>query len=401
MNTLPLDLYKVLEFGLGNDTWQQFVDHYLEKYDATVIDGFEFMPTQLGYTFSQLIASTGATTLPAYVDPESPGYESALREVQGMSGNIPTQKKFYRLNRVILQERLQLIQQVGRAALTPEMQRVFMGLLDESTDGLIQAYYNSLTHQRMQIVSTGKFVIDTVNNPRGLKGITIDFGIDPSHFDTLTSGDRWWTDADHTTANEGATSDPIKYIKDKVKKIRKENHFYGAMHVEMTQDLLDDLLGHSKVLERIGQMLMPNVTGTAAQVKTAQVTYAQNLSDEAKANYLGQLCGIKIVARDTYSFVDVPGTGADGKPDLVTTQVENFKKENISFVPDGKIGNIMGVTPLTLGYEPSKVASYNDGRLILSQRAIPETHSIYIESEAAQLCVPSVPQGMFISTVTV
>ena len=44
---------------------------------------------------------------------------------------------------------------------------------------------------------------------------------------------------------------------------------------------------------------------------------------------------------------------------------------------------------------------YDGGRLKLTQRANPETHSIYIESEAAQMCVPRMPQYMFISTVTV
>ena len=25
MNTLPIDLYKVIEYGLGGDTWQEFI----------------------------------------------------------------------------------------------------------------------------------------------------------------------------------------------------------------------------------------------------------------------------------------------------------------------------------------------------------------------------------------
>ncbi|MFQ7087193.1 MAG: hypothetical protein ACLRTD_22355 [Bacteroides sp.] len=33
MNTLPIDLYKVIEYGLGGDTWQEFIDRYKEKYD--------------------------------------------------------------------------------------------------------------------------------------------------------------------------------------------------------------------------------------------------------------------------------------------------------------------------------------------------------------------------------
>ena len=68
-------------------------------------------------------------TLPAYVDPESPGYEAALGELEGRTGNIPTQKKFYRLNRVTVRQQLQLLQRVGMSALTEEMQNVFLGLL--------------------------------------------------------------------------------------------------------------------------------------------------------------------------------------------------------------------------------------------------------------------------------
>ena len=182
MNTLPIDLYKVIEYGLGGDTWQEFIDRYKEKYDLLQIDGFEFEATKLDYTFSQLITSLGVKTLPAYVDPESPGYEAALGELEGRTGNIPTQKKFYRLNRVTVRQQLQLLQRVGMSALTEEMQNVFLGLLDESADGLIGSYYNALTHQRMRIVSTGKFTIDTDNNPRGLKGITIDFNIPENHY---------------------------------------------------------------------------------------------------------------------------------------------------------------------------------------------------------------------------
>lgn len=204
MNTLPIDLYKVIEYGLGGDTWQEFIDRYKEKYDLLQIDGFEFEATKLDYTFSQLITSLGVKTLPAYVDPESPGYEAALGELEGRTGNIPTQKKFYRLNRVTVRQQLQLLQRVGMSALTEEMQNVFLGLLDESADGLIGSYYNALTHQRMRIVSTGKFTIDTDNNPRGLKGITIDFNIPENHYQVLAGTSRWWTKDEHIPANQGS-----------------------------------------------------------------------------------------------------------------------------------------------------------------------------------------------------
>lgn len=391
MRNNPVEFYKLLEFGLGGDTWQQFVDRYKEKYDGMVIDGFEFAPTSINYTWQQLVAATTVTTLPTYVDPESPGYEKQRGSAKGETGSIPTQKAFYSLNRTIVREKMQLMQMFGQAALNQDMMNVIMGLLDESADGLIKGYYNSLTNQRMQIVSTGKFKIDATNNPRGIKDITFDFGIDESHFDTLSGTQRWWTNADKST--EGTASDPIAYMKNKVKEIRSKYHYYGPLKIEMAKEMIDALLSHSKVLKRIGMMLYPlsSVDNSGATA----LAYAQNLADDAIKQALVRLVGCEIVERDSKAYVD------DWTDDGVLTQkeIENFSLTNISFIPQGTIGNIQGVTPLTMGYEPSKVAFFDDNRLVLSQRMNPETHSIYIESEAAELCVPSLPKYMFICTV--
>lgn len=396
MNRIPTELHKLIEFGLGGDGWQNFVNHYNEKYDKVQIDGFTFAPTTLSYTFSQLISNLGITTLPAYVDPESPGYEKALSQLAGKVGNIPTQKAFYRLNRVLLREKMLLMQKFGNSALTSETQDAILGVLDESTEGLIKGFYNSLTHQRMQIVSTGKFTISETNNPRGLKGITLDFGIEDSHFNTLAGQARWWTNEEHTNANIGTNADPIDYIKKRLKTIRRKHQIGVAMQLEMSQDLFDDLLTHPKVLARVGYSMFPTI-----KTDNEAIMAAQNYSDDALKATLSKLCGIDIVPRDTMAAVEKPGKDADGEPDLIVSQVENFKATNIAFVPKGMIGTIQGVTPLTLGYAPEDIAQFNGGRLILSQRVIPETHSIYIESEAAQICVPSTPQAMFIDTVTV
>ena len=400
MNTLPIDLYKFLEYGLGGDTYQGFVDHYEEKYNKFEVDGFTFAPTQIGYSFSQLIASVGAVSLPTYVDPESPGYEGALRDYKGVTDNIPTMKKFYRLNRVTVREKMQLAQKLGGtlpASLRAEFQNVFMGLLDEGTDGLIQSFYNALTNQRHQIVSTGQFTISSTNNPRGLNGITIQFGIDQTHFDTLTSTARWWTNASHVTSNEGSAADPIGYMKNKVRAIRRTYHYLGKLRMEISKTLLEDLLTHSKVLTAIGYRLY-----SAAANDTMALNFAKNSADEVLVENLRKMIGVdSIVARDSYAYVDAPGVNAASEPDLITTAIPNFEPTNIAFIPDGNLGQIMGVEPLTLGYDADKVAFHNGRRLALQQRAEPKTHSIYIDSEAAQICVPNVPQYMFISTVTV
>lgn len=396
MDTLSTELYGLFDFALGDIPWQEFIDHYAEKYNEPQVDGFEQAPTSINYTFAQLIASGGVTTLPSYVSPDSPGYEKALKELSGRTGNIPTQKAYYRLRRKTMLEKLQLIQKFGPAALTPEMQGVFLGLLDESTDGLIKGYYNSLTNQRMQIASTGKFVINSTNNPRGITGVEIGFGIADSHFETLTTTSRWWTNATHIQANEGSASDPILYIKNRVKQIRRTFHYIGPINLEMCKDLFDDLLTHSAVLKRIGYSFYPQ-----SATDVAAISAASSFDTDILTARLNKLCGVTIIPRDTYAYVTAPGTNEDGEKDLVDTEIENFKKENISFLPAGQLGTIQGAEPITFGYADNNVASYDGGRLKLTQRANPETHSLYIESEAVQLCVLEVPQYTFISTVTV
>ena len=392
MKTMSLDLHSLFAFGLGgDDKWQSFVDHYYEKYDTEDIDGFVKVPTKLDYNFQQLISSVGATTLPAYVDPESPGYEKALGEVKGAMGNIPTFKAFYTLNRVLLREKMQLINKVGEAAMNEDMREAFLGMIDESTDGLIQGYYNALTHQRMQIVSTGKFTIDSTNNPRGLQGITIDFNIPSNHFGDISNGtSAWWTNVAHTT--EGTNADPVQFIKDEYKKIRKIYHSYVPLQLEISDALWTDLKDHSKVRTAIGYTVV-------ALPATDEQAYAAGMrvSDADVLAKFSALVGLPVVVRDSLAWVDTPD---QTNHKLIQTEIENFDPKNIAFVPQGKIGEVQGVSPLTLGYDAKDVAFFDKDRLALTQRINPQTHSLYIESEAAQICVPTQPQHMYIYTVT-
>lgn len=398
MRTIPVTLRDIMSLGLGGATWQQFVDHYEERYNEVSIDGFDFDPITIGYTFAQLVSKSAAAVLPTYVDPESEGFEMPLGEVEGITGNIPTQKLFYSVNRVVVREQMQLAQRFGLAALNEDMRNIMFKLLDEGTDGLMQAFYNALKHQRHQIVSTGQFQINATNNPRGIKGLTISFGVPSANIDVLTANTaKWWTNATHSTSNQGSASDPIKYMADRVKYIRRTGHYYGPLKLELSQDLWDDLLTHTAVLQKVGYSVAP----TAASAAIAQ-TVGENTSDEQKKEIIRKLIKVdEIVTRDTYAYVSAPDTTGSNAPDLVTTQVENFKKENIAFIPTGKLGGIQGVQPLSMGYDANDIAYAMGNRLLIEQEGIPRTHSINVNGEMAQLCVPSAVRQMFISTVTV
>ena len=394
MRTIPVTLRDMMQLGLFGQDWQTFVDHYEEKFNAITIDGFEFDPVSTSYTFAQMLSKVGATVLPTYVDPESEGYEMPLGSAEGVTGTIPTQKLFYSVNRVVVREQMQLVQRFGKGAMDGEMANVMFGLLDEGTDGLIQSFWNALNHQRHQVVSKGEFTINATNNPRGIKGITIGFNMPSANKDVLTGTARWWTNADRTT--EGSASDPIEYLKTRVKAIRRDRHYNGSLRMELSQDLWDDMLGHSKVLSRVASNLYPTV-----ESDTVRLNAVKDLGDDAFKEAIRKIIKVdEIVVRETYAYVSKPGVNAAGEPDLVEERIDNFDPKNIAFVPIGKLGGIQGVQPLSMGYDPDKVAYAMGNRLLIEQEDIPRTHSLNVNGEMAQLCVPNAIRNMFVSTVT-
>jgi hypothetical protein len=161
-------------------------------------------------------------------------------------------------------------------------------------------------------------------------------------------------------------------------------------HFEMSQDLFDDMLGHSKVLTRIGQMMFPN-SGSDA------LSYAQNLSDDAVIAAITRLVGCPIVPRDSKAMVDKydPSTKS-----LKKDWVENFNPLNVAYVPDGQIGTIKAAQHVLVGDPSVRTALFDGGRTLITQRFESQTKSVYIESEIYALCVPQVARYMCIYTVT-
>ena len=398
MKTIPVTLRDMMQLGLYGEDWQTFVDHYEEKFNAITVEGFDFAPVSLGYTFAQMLSKVGATVLPTYVDPESEGYEMPLGSAEGKTGPIPTQKLFYSVNRVVVREQMQLAQRFGELALDDEMADVMFGLLDEGTDGLIQSFWNALNHQRHQVVSNGEFTINATNNPRGIKGLTIGFNMPTANKDVLTNDARWWTSATkHDSTTEGKNSDPILYMKTRVKAIRRDLHYNGPLKMEISQDLWDDMLTHSKVMMRLAAKFYPTI-----ESDTVRLTFLQNNEEEdAMKEAIRKMIKVdEIAIRETYSYVSKPGVNADGEPDLVEERIDNFNPKNLAFIPTTKLGKIQGVQPLSMGYDADKVAYSMGNRLLIEQEDIPRTHSINVNGEMAQLCVPNAIRQMYISTVT-
>lgn len=393
MNTRVNNYYDLMTFGLGGQNFQSFVDKFQLKYNTPQTDGFVWdSEIQLDYTYEQLIASLGITTLPVYVDVDSEGLDKSFGDFKIGTNKIPTQKHRYAMNAKMLRERMIMVQKFGEAALNSEARTALMDLLFDSTDKLIGGNRNALTHQRMRVCSTGQFTIDLENNPRGLQGITFDFGIPTSNKETLNGTARWWTNAEHITANEGSASDPLLYLKNKRKAMKKMG--YPAGHFEMSSDLYDDLLTHSKVLARIGYSLYPIAAGD-----DAAKSYAANLTDEAKKDAIERIVGAPIKTYDSVAAVE---KFDEASKSIKPVTIDNFKATNVSFVPDGQIGTIKSVRPMVFTDDPTqRIAWFDGGRTLITNRFEAKTKTMYVESEMAVLCVPNMPQYMQIYTVTV
>ena len=395
MKTNPSNYYELLTFGLGKDplAWQQFVNRFQTKYNALQADGFSWDPeVQLDYTYEQLQTELGIATLPIYVDAEAEALDKKLGGFKIGENRIPTQKHRYGLNTRILREKMLMIQKFGQAAMNAEVKNALMELLFESTDKLIAGNRNAITHQRMQVVSTGKFTIDAANNPRGLKGITFDFGIVSDAANATTK--RWWTSATHTVANEGSAADPIEDLKSVVRAKKKEG--WPELQIEMAKDLYDDMLTHTAVLKRIG--LASNPLAASDTTGKVAIQQASNMLDDQKGNIIERLVGAPIVTRDTIARAEEFDASTQA---LKFKTVENFKATNVAFVPKGVLGTIKSVQQLVFADDPTaRYAWFDGGRTLISQRYDSKTRATYVESEGAWLTVPNMPQYMTNKVVT-
>jgi hypothetical protein len=392
MVTNVTNYYDLMSFGLGELSFQQFIDGFNEKYNTLNVDGYQWdNEIQWDYTYEQLIAASNIATLPIYVDESSEALDKAFGKFEIGSNKIPTQKHRYPVDAKMLRSKFLLAQKFGASTLTTETQNSLLDLLYTSGDNLIKGNRNAWTHQRMRINSTGQFVIDINNNPRGIKGLTFDFGIPQANKDTLLTTARWWTNSTHITANEGSSSDPLLYMKTLVKAKKKLGFPQG--HIEMSIDLFDDLLIHSKVLQRIGYTLYPQATADGA------IVYATNLTDDAKKAAMERFINCPIQTYDSIANVDSFDVTTK---QLKQTTIENFVPTNIAFIPNGQLGTIKAVKPIVFTDDPTqRTAWFDGGRTLITNKFENKTKTMYVESEMATLCVPNMPQYMCISVVTV
>lgn len=353
MNAYDISFYDLLSRALGENTssaLQSFLDESLAlKYNTLQLEGFEFDPfMQDDFTFEQIVAELGINAAAQYYDLDSPAIPDSVKGAKAYTGKIPRMKKVEYFNEDKL--RKMLIVENRRDISADRIAEIAYEQLFVTVDRLVGGHTNALTFQRNQAVSTGKFVINTTNNPNGIAGVSIDYHVPAANKTTLQGTARWWTDTTHT--QEGGNADPIGDLR----KIVETARVAGVRgHFEVELDYFKEVLGHSKVISAIGVAALP------AADATTQAAYAGVMGYEAKKAALETIIGAPIRTIDSITALQKVDAASKS---IVTTNTRSFNQNVFVFVPDGTIGVVKTVRPIAI--EGGVYGQFYDGRLLLT-----------------------------------
>lgn len=390
MDKYTVEYYDLLSRALGGSEsarLQGFLDETLAlKYNGLQLDGFSFEPDmQLDFTYEQLQKELGINVMAQYYDLDSPATPFGTEGFQLSTGKIPRMKTVEYINED--KYRKMLIDEQRFGVGSDAVANAAKLHLFNTVDTLVGGHTNSLTYQRHQIVSKGKFVLNDTNNPYGVKGLTFAAHVPAGNFTVLAGEKRWWKSYDSSTdtySSEGSQCDPIADLQLMVK-VAKKKGVRG--HFEVNDDYMDTILSHSKIQKAIGLSLYPLADPTTVAGNVAL------LGREQKIEALGRIVGAPFKAID--SLVSVEKWNSTTKK-LERPQFNAFESNVIVFVPDGSLGVVKTVEPIIMGNPIT--ASFYGGRLRLIVTADASKKCQAFETEMTSLVIPDKPQYMWYLT---
>ena len=380
MNTYPVQFYDLLSRALGSNdgrALQGFLDNVVaQKYNELNIPGFNFAPEmQLDFTYEQIQKEIGLNVMAQYLDLDSQPIPVGTEGAVISTGRIPRMKMVEYYNEDKYRKLLIAEQRFG--ATSNRVVNAAVEALFNTADTLVGGHTNALTYQRHQIVSTGKFTLNSTNNPNGLVGLTFASHVPTANINTLAGTKRWWTNADYTT--EGSAADPIADLIAMVEVARQKG---VKGHFEVNASYLDKILKHSKVVAAIGANLFPMAENAAAS--------AAYLSRAKKIEVLAEIVGAPIVAIDAIVATEVYNKTAKA---LERKMIDAFDANVVVFLPDGNIGEIITVEPIAI--DGGTYATFYGGRLLMTVDVDAKYKCQSFNTEMTSLAVPNKPQYMW------
>lgn len=383
MNTYSIQFYDLLSRALGGSEskrLQGFLDDVMaRKYNSLELDGFTFEEMQLDFAYEQIQREVSITPMANYYDLDSPALPRGTQGFKSWTGRIPRMKDVEYLNEDKIRKQLILEQRIGAVG----EDRVVRGALDTlfvTLDTLIGGHTNSLTFQRHQMVSKGKFDIVFANNPKGVNGLSFSAHVPSANVTTLTGTARWWTNAAKTT--EGSAANPVGDLQAMVEKASDAG--LSNVHFEIQRNYFKKVLNHSKVINQIALNLYPTADLTNTAVSVAVM--GEDVKKRALESILG--CPIKVI--DSIVSAEAP---VKATQDYTRVNKQAFEGDVVVLVPDGNIGKVLTVEPIAL--DQGTYGSFYDGRLLLTVGYDPVKKCQSFNTEMTSLVVPEVPQYMW------
>ena len=380
MNNYPVQFYDLLSRALGGSDSrriQGFLDEVVaKKYNKLDVPGFKFAPEmQLDFTYEQIQKEIGLNVMASYVDLDSQPIPVGTEGFVLNTGRIPRMKMVEYYNEDKYRKMLIAEQRFG--AQSSNVVNAAVKALFNTIDTLVGGHTNSLTYQRHQIVSNGKFVINSTNNPNGIVGLTFASHVPTENTTTLSGTKRWWTDADKTT--EGTAANPVDDMIAMVEVARQKG---VDGHFEVNAAYLDKVLKHSKVHAAIGTNHFPMTENGAAS--------AACLSRAKKIEVLADIVGAPIVPIDARVATEVYNKSTKK---LERKMMDAFEANVIVFVPNGDLGEILTVEPIAI--EGGNYGTFYGGRLLLTVDVDAKYKCQSFNTEMTSLVVPNKPQYMW------
>lgn len=383
MNTYDIQFYDLLSrAGISNGRQLQgFIDNVvMQKYNELSIEGFTFAPEmQLEFTYEQVQKELGLNPMAAYVDLDSETVPDGKPGATIHRGTIPRMKKVEFYNEDKFRKMLITEQRFGAnsdRAMNAAVRDLFI-----TTDGLIGGHVNSLSYQRHQLVSTGKFTITPENNPNGsLHGVTFASHVPSANVTKLTGTKRWWTDGDK--AMVGENSDPVGDLRSIVETARRAG---VRGHFEVNSNYLTKVLNHPYVAMMIGLNALPSATDSESLIY-----YVNSFSRDRKKNIFEEIVGASVAEREHLVATQVYNKSIKAMENKV---VDAFEENVFVFVPDGNIGEVITVEPITVG--GGTYANFLGGRGLLTVGVDPVKKCQGFYTEMTSLLVPTMPQHMW------
>lgn len=363
-------------------------DMFAEKYNADRTFsqmGFPLNPNiPINPTYEQIEATIRPYTMATYVDIDSDG---ATKSTDGLSlkmGGLPTFKHEVVMSRKILREKMMLANAIGDT--TPEIEDTIMELLFNGIDDLIGGNYNTIAHQRHQIVSNkGKLVINATNNPLGIT-TEIDFGVPSKNIQKS----HWYSkDSSHGTVTQKFDTnaiDPIKVMRD-VKRNSEQKDFAPAGHWEVSKTTWDDLMMLQYFRNLYVTYTRPDVTDDANKKALGSL-----IDDETLKAFIEARVGAPIVVIDAISVVE-KFNKTTKKMEYVNLQ--SFNEGVMVYIPNGAIGDVQCGKPIYMETPGARTALYDGGRTLIRQLFDDETMTQVIKSEVTGLVVPNKVRWMY------